>query len=298
MPKVKPRIKAALERDEEDDAHAPARAPATRSGHPRLMPYSAAWFRDKIATYAFGTIVCGAAMVAAAAWMGGSLGAFGKRMDSGMSVIMHSAGLSVDKVKIVGLEPLVEQRAREAAGIDVGTSMLAADPYEIKRRIEKVDAVGGVSVHRFWPNQITIIAETRQPVALWQDQGDWRVIDQHGKTFAQVNPDDYMHLPRIVGRNGAEAAAGLLSTMADYPDLKGRIDTAHRIGGRRWDVKFRGGVEVALPEDGQLKRALRSLNLLEDQNRLLEMPLTRIDARHPERFALRPTPGAPANGGA
>jgi cell division protein FtsQ len=293
MPKVKPRIKAP-ERDDDDDA--PTRAPLR--GNPRLMPYSAAWFRDKIATYAFGTIVCGAAMIAAAAWMGGSLGAFGKRMDSGMSVIMHSAGLSVEKVKIVGLEPLVEQRARDAAAIDVGTSMLSADPYEIKRRIEKVDAVGGVSVHRFWPNQITIIAETRQPVALWQDQGGWRVIDQHGKTFAQVNPDDYMHLPRITGRNGAEAAAGLLATMADYPDLKGRIDTARRVGGRRWDVKFRGGVEVALPEDDHLKPALRSLNLLEDQNRLLEMPLARIDARHPERFALRPSPAASSTGGA
>lgn len=295
MPKVKPRIKAP-ERDDDDDA--PARPQAVRTGNPRLMPYSAAWLRDKIATYAFGTIVCGAAMVAAAAWMGGSLGAFGKRMDAGMSVIMHSAGLSVEKVKIVGLEPLVEQRAREASGINIGASMLSADPYAIKRRIEKVDAVGGVSVHRFWPNQITIIAETRQPVALWRDQGDWRVIDQHGKTFAQVNPDDYLHLPRIVGRDGAASAAGLLATIADYPDLKGRIDTARRVGSRRWDVKFRGGVEVALPEDAHLKQALRSLNLLEDQNRLLEMPLIRIDARHPERFALRPKPDAPPTGGA
>jgi cell division protein FtsQ len=295
MPKV--RIKAQPERDDDDDDAPAPRGASSRGGNARLMPYSAAWFRDKIATYALGTIICGAAMVAAAAWMGGSLGAFGKRMDAGMGVIMHSAGLSVEKIKIVGLEPLVEQRAREAAGVDVGTSMLSADPYEIKRRIEKVDAVGGVSVHRFWPNQITIIAETRQPVALWQDQTGWRVIDQHGKTFAQVDPNDYLHLPRITGRNGAEAAAGLLATMADYPDLKGRIDTARRIGGRRWDVKFRGGVEVAFPEDDRLKPALRSLNLLEDQNRLLEMPLARIDARHPERFALRPAP-TPSSGGA
>jgi cell division protein FtsQ len=296
MPKV--RIKAQPERDDDDDAPAPSRAATMRSGNSRLPPYSVAWFRDKIATYALGTIICGATMVAAAAWMGGSLGAFGKRMDSGMSVIMHSAGLSVEKIRIVGLEPLVEQRARDAAGVDVGTSMLTADPYKIKQRIEKVDAVGGVSVHRFWPNQITIIAETRQPVALWQDQGGWRVIDQHGKTFAQVDPNDYLHLPRITGRNGAQAAAGLLATIEEYPDLKGRIDTARRVGGRRWDVKFRGGVEVALPEDDHLKPALRSLNLLEDQNRLLEMPLARIDARHPERFALRPSPVTPSTGGA
>ncbi len=293
MAKVKPRIKAAPTRDEDDDEAPP---PALRSGRP--IPYSGAWFREKVATYAFGTIVCGAAMVTAAAWMGGSLGSFGKRMDAGMGVIMHAAGLSVDKIQIVGLEPLVEQRAREAAGVQVGTSMLSADPYLIKKRIERVDAVGGVSVHRLWPDQITIIAETRQPVALWQDQGDWRVIDQHGKTFARVDPDDYLHLPRITGRDGAEAAAGLLATMAEYPDLRGRIDTAQRVGGRRWDVKFKGGVEVALPEDAHLKDALASLNLLEDRNRLLELPLTRVDARDPDRFALRPTPGAPSARGA
>ena len=124
------------------------------------------------------------------------------------------------------------------------------------------------------------------------------MIDQHGRVFAQVNPDDYRNLPRITGKDGAEAASDLLVTLADYPDLKGRIDTAKRVGGRRWDVKFKGGVEVALPEDARLAEALRSLNLLEDQNRLLELPLQRIDARHPERFALRPSPGSPQTGGA
>ena len=71
MPKV--RIKAQPERDDDDDGP-PPRAASSRAGNARLMPYSAAWFRDKIATYALGTIICGAAMVAAAAWMGGSLG--------------------------------------------------------------------------------------------------------------------------------------------------------------------------------------------------------------------------------
>jgi cell division protein FtsQ len=290
MVKKRPRIK---KMDEETDDAPP---PPPRAVAPAFGP----GLREKLSTYAFGTVVCGAVMVSAAAWMGGSLGSFGKRMGSGVDVIMRSAGLSVEKVTVVGLDPLLEARAREAAMVEPGESMLAADPYSIKARIEGLDAVGGVRVHRLWPDQITIIAETREPVALWQDGEAWKVIDQHGKTFAEVELKDYMHLPRISGRNGAEAAAGLLATMAEFPDLASRLETAERQGERRWDVTFRGGVEVAFPEDHELKEALTRLNFLQAQNRILELPLTRVDARHPERFSLRPTPGAPvpAVGGA
>jgi cell division protein FtsQ len=289
MPKVKrPRIKGPdYDDDDRDDGpQTPMRA--------RDIPYSVAWFRDRIATYALGTIICGAAMLTVAAWMGGSLGMFGKSFGNGVDVIFRSAGLSIEKVNVIGLDPLVEQKAREVAGIHVGGNMLAADPYAIRERLEKLDAVSGVKVHRFWPNQITIIADPREPIALWQGEGnDWRVIDQRGRTFAQVDPDKYMHLPRIVGDNAADSAASLVTAMSDYPDLSNRMETAYRIGGRRWDVRFRGGADVALPDDEKLPAALNKLNLMQAQNRVLDLPVTRIDARHPERFALQPVPGGP-----
>ncbi|HVY90188.1 MAG TPA: cell division protein FtsQ/DivIB [Hyphomonadaceae bacterium] len=296
MPKVRrPRISGPdyqdNDRDDRDERR-PAPGPAVRA---RDIPYSVAWFRDRIATYALGTIICGAAMITCAAWMGGSLGAFGERLNGGFDVIMRSAGLAIDKINVVGLDPLVEQKTREIAGVHVGGNMLMADPYAIKARIEKLDAVSGVKVHRMWPNTITIIADPRQPIALWQGEGgkDWRVIDQKGRTFAQVNPDDFMKLPRIVGDGAAASAATLVTAMQDYPDLAARMDTAYRVGGRRWDVKFKGGADVAMPEDAQLVKALDALNMMQARSRVLDLPVTRIDARHPERFALRPTPGAP-----
>jgi cell division protein FtsQ len=294
MPKVKrPRIKRPDYEDEDDGDE------VVSSVRARDIPYSVAWFRDRVATYALGTIVCGAAMLTLAAWMGGSLGAFGDRMNNGFDVIMRSAGLSIERINVIGLDPFVEERAREAAGVRVGGNMLAADPYVIKQRVERLEAVSGVKVHRFWPNQITIIADPREPIALWQDEGgDWRVIDQRGRTFAEVDPQKYLHLPRIVGRNAADSAATLVTVMSDYPDLSARIETAYRIGGRRWDVKFRGGADVALPEDAKLEPALDALNLMQARSRVLDLPVTRIDARNPDRFALRPVPGAPKTGGA
>ncbi len=286
----KPRIKTP-ERDEEEPP-----PPALRE----TEEADYWWFsvRQKVATYALGSLVCVAAMITLAAWMGGSLGAFGHRLQTGTDKIVQMAGFSIDDIEIVGLDPIVEERARELAEVHIGGNMFTADPYKIRDRVESLEAVAGVSVHRFWPDQITIIAETREPMALWQHDGEWRVIDQRGRSFAQVDPQDYMHLPRLFGEEGDRAAAGLLTLMSDFPELSTRMKSAQRIGGRRWDVRFDGGMNVVLPPDDRLKGALAALNLLQARNRVLEMAVTRIDARDPERFAIRPAPGGPSSGGA
>jgi cell division protein FtsQ len=286
MPKViRPRPK--VENDEEFDNELPSSRSALAS------PYEAQNLRERIGAYAFASVVGLAAVIAAAAWLGGSLGSVGVRMDSGLDAVMRSAGLTVDKIVVVGLDPLLEQRARDAAMLEPGESMLAADPSAIKARVEELDAVGGVSVQRLWPDQITIIAETREPVALWRDGETWKVIDQHGEVFVQADMNDHLHLPRISGAEGNHAAPALLAALGDYPELAIRLDGAERIGGRRWDIRFEEGVDVALPADGEMGEALRALNFLQAQNRILELPVSRIDARHPDRFALRPLPGAP-----
>jgi cell division protein FtsQ len=293
MPKVKrPRIKNAAE-DREDQDQAPA---SVRPAGP-----DAARLREKAATYAFGTVVSGAAMVALAAWMGGSLGVFGQRFNNGVTVIMRSAGLSVEKVQVFpALDPVVEAKVLEAAGISTGDNMFAADPHVIRRRIEQLDAIGSVSVYRLWPDQVTITADPREPVALWENDGEWRVIDQRGRSFAQSAPGDFLHLPRVTGKDAGLAAAGFLATIADYPDLASRVESASRISARRWDVTFRGGVVVALPEDAAMQDALAAVNLMHAHNSLLDLPAARVDARHPDRLAIRPLPGAPeiVDGGA
>jgi cell division protein FtsQ len=295
MPKVKrPRIAGPAYEDERTEAPAAPRA-AVRA---RDIPYSVAWFRDRVATYALGTIICGAAMLTIAAWMGGSLGAFGQRMNSGFNVIARWAGLAVENVHVnAEVDQLMAERVKHVAGVTVGDSIMSADPYAIRDRLERIDSLGAVSVQRLWPNKIDIHVEQREPSALWQDKvnGDWRVIDQRGRTFAEADANKYMHLPRVVGEDAAEAAATLVSSIREFPNLADRMETAYRIGGRRWDVKFKGRTDVvAFPDDARLMEQLDALNLMQAQNRVLDLPATRIDARHPKYIALQPMPGAPA----
>jgi cell division protein FtsQ len=177
-----------------------------------------------------------------------------------------------------------------------GDNIMSADPHTIRDRLERIDSIGAVSVQRLWPNKIDIHVEQREPSALWQDKvnGDWRVIDQRGRTFAEADPAKYMHLPRVVGPDAADATAMLVTAMAEFPNLETRMETAYRVGGRRWDIKFKGRADVvAFPEDARLVEQLEALNLMQAQNRVLDLPATRIDARHPKYIALQPMPGSP-----
>ena len=58
MPKVRrPQIAGPAYDDELQPAR--RRAPPAPTRRARDIPYSVAWFRDRVATYALGTIICG-----------------------------------------------------------------------------------------------------------------------------------------------------------------------------------------------------------------------------------------------
>lgn len=311
MPKVKrPQIAGPAYDDDMDDAPPPRRRapPPGPTRRARDIPYSVAWFRDRIATYALGTIICGAAMFMLALWMGGGLSAFGNRMNNGMNVIAGWAGISVTDVKVcqrpdgeptricTPLDAQLTAKVMDAAEIRDGASILSADPHGIRDRIEKLD-IGAVSVQRLWPDRIRIEVEQRKPIALSQEAegGAWRVVDQSGRAFAEADLSKYALLPRVVGKDASEAAGTLVAAIAHYPDLAERMEAAYRVGGRRWDIKFKGRTDVvAMPVDARLAEQLEALNLMQAQSRVLDLPATHIDARHPKYIALRPIPGAAA----
>jgi cell division protein FtsQ len=151
-------------------------------------------------------------------------------------------------------------------------------------------------VQRQWPDRIRIDLEQRKPIALSQEDGEgsaWRVVDQSGRAFAEADLSKYARLPRVVGKDASQAAASLVATIAHYPDLAERMEIAYRINGRRWDMKFKGRTDVvSFPVDARLSEQLDALNLMQAQTRVLDLPATHIDARHPKYIALRPIPGA------
>ena len=244
---------------------------------------------EKASTYAFGTVVAGAVMVAAAAWMGGSLATIDERIQDGFDAFAKTTGFTVKQVHIEGLGPRAKAdviNELEKIEIRFDANMFRADPHIIKDTVSSLESVSDVMVLRHWPDTVRVLAEPRTPLALWQSSGQWVVIDQKGEPLLNADPNEFTELPRVVGPHGGTAAPALLSRLALEPDFAGQVEIALRVGGRRWDLRLHSGVEIAMPEDERFTDALGAVLTLHDETGLLMGEAVRIDARDPARFAV------------
>ena len=243
----------------------------------------------RVSSVIFGIVLLVAILVATAAWMGGSMSQIGSRFGGFMDDTARLAGVDVRSVSVIGLElnPALADEVRAAAMIEPGENMFRADPYVIRRRVEATKNVLNVRVHRLWPGQVVILAEAAEPVALWHDGREWKVVDGLGRILPDAKADDHGHLLRLAGLGAPEAAPQLTRALAAAPDISDSVAVATRVGERRWDMRFVSGVTVRLPEDEALEPAMDRLAKLQVRTALTQRPLDMIDLRSRGRVYLR-----------
>lgn len=244
----------------------------------------------RVSSVIFGFVMLVAIVVATAAWMGGSLSQVENRFASFIDDTARMTGVAVNDVSVIGLEqdPGLAQDIRAAAMIEPGENMFRADPHLIRRRVEGTHKVLNVRVHRLWPDQIVIIADAAEPVALWHDGKAWTVVDGLGRIIPDARSDDHKQLVRLAGRGAPEAAPALVRALKSEPDVSPRIAIATRINDRRWDMRLVSGATVRMPEDQDLAPAMDRLSTLQVRTALMQRPLETIDLRNKGRVYLAP----------
>lgn len=242
----------------------------------------------RVSSVIFGLMMVTALIVAAAAWMGGSLSKMEMRFANTVDGAARTVGLSVENVSVVGVEGELADAVRLAAMIEPGENMFRANPHLIKRRVESTRRVVNVSVYRLWPDHIQIYAYPAEPIALWSDGKSWAVVDGLGRQMTGVNAEPYARLPKLTGRGGDAAAPKLAAALASVPHLKARLHLAARIEDRRWTLTFNNGVTAHLPLDEDLPSALQRLSALQSRSAILDRPVTSLDLRLPGRMFIQP----------
>lgn len=208
-----------------------------------------------------------------------------------------AAGLRVAEVRFEGRDLTPEPMLRAAVGAPAGTPILLASPAGIRERVEELAWVESASVERHLPSTLVVRITERQPFALWQEGGRFAVIDRGGRAIATDGLRAFAGLPVVVGAGAAPHAAALLDALDEYPDLKGRVRAAIRVGERRWNLRLRNGADVMLPE-GHAAAAIARLMEFHARDALLDRPLAVVDMRLPDRMVVRPkdasAPATPA----
>ncbi len=262
---------------------------ATRRGtpRPRVKPL---WRRPVV-------VASGAALgvVAIAAgvwwvWQNGIVQRSAERAKWAVIAVSAKSGFAVQEIFVQGRQRTSVDALRKALRLERGTPILAFDPDVIQSRIEALPWIRTATIERQLPDVVHLQLVERQPMAIWQHDGTFSLIDTAGAVIDIDRLDSYRQLIVIVGSDAPENAAGLFTVLAQLPDLARRVTAAVRVGSRRWNLHFEGGITVRLPEEDPAG-AWHRLADLDQTYGLLARSVSAVDLRYPDRVIVRPGPG-------
>ena len=279
MPKpVKKRGKAA----------APPKAPPVAKGI--RLPFKPSQVRKRFAIAA--AVITGVSLAVAAMAMH-----MPQRLWFDFADNLSRAGFVVRHVEVSGLKHMSRLPVYYATMDQRSNAMLLVDLEDVRSRLEALPWVGQASVGRRLPDTLMIDIVEREPVAIWQYRQQLAVVDAKGHILDSEGAARFAHLPLVIGAGAQRHAGQLAAMLRDFPELRNRIDSALWIGNRRWDIRFKSGETLALPEGtAAQRRALDHFARMDRETGLLEKGFIRFDMRLPDRMVVRVSgePGAAA----
>jgi len=219
-------------------------------------------------------------------WSSGWIERAGEQAKWNLIAASGSLGFSVEDVLVVGRSQTERDTLLEAVKLARGAPILAYDLEAARRRIEVLPWIRTASVERMLPNTILLNIEERQPLALWQKKGRFHLIDNEGEVILKKGLERFSDLIVVVGEDAPEFTAGLLAVLHTQPSLMDKVESAVRVGGRRWNIRLRGGIDVRLPAENETA-AWNRLAEYENSHGVLARDVRILDLRLPDRLIVR-----------
>ncbi len=211
----------------------------------------------------------------------------GASVSHGLDNLTAGMGLTLKRVHITGASPEAEPSIQRALGLYSGQPITSLDLDAIRTRVQGVGWVEEARVVRLLPDTLIVEVKEHDRLAVWQEAGQIKVIDNRGQVIDGADARRYPTLPLVVGK-GADLAAGeILPLLAQRPRLMGMVDALVRVDERRWDLRLKDGSLIQLPATEQ-EAALIRLDALDQRERLLDLGFARVDLRTPDEVAVRP----------
>ena len=205
----------------------------------------------------------------------------------------NAAGFDITEIALTGEHDVSREDVLSLAGITGTTSLLFLDANRARARLLTNPWIADAAVLKYYPNRLRIEIRERKPFALWQDDKKVSVIAADGTVLSQTIEPRFLSLPLVVGDGAQRSADAFLGTLARYPAIAREVKASVLVGGRRWTLYLKSGIEVLLPEF-EPERALRMLVDLDRAKKLLSRDIVNVDLRLPDRISVRLSDAAAA----
>ncbi|NQU56450.1 MAG: FtsQ-type POTRA domain-containing protein [Rhodospirillales bacterium] len=225
-------------------------------------------------------------------WNNGMIGRAADQTKWNLIALSGKLGFTVEDVLVVGRSQTTRDELMKAVRLARGAPILAYDLDEARVRIEVLPWVDSASVERMLPDTILLSVVERQPLALWQSQGRFSLIDHSGEVILNQSIERFADLLVVVGKDAPQNAAALLDILQTQPQLMDLAQSAVRVGERRWNVRLKGDIDVRLPAE-RTAAAWSRLADYESRHGILSSDVKVLDLRLPDRLIVRKTLNGP-----
>ncbi|MBT3907020.1 MAG: FtsQ-type POTRA domain-containing protein [Rhodospirillaceae bacterium] len=219
-------------------------------------------------------------------WQDGLIGRTTSQAKWKMIAWSGEMGFKVEDILVVGRRETTRREIFSAIGLVRGAPILAFDLNAAKARVEALPWINKTSLERMLPNTILLRVEERRPMAIWQHKGQFALIDTEGKVILKKGLGRFADLLVVVGKGAPDHTAELIKIMETQPHLQSLVKAAVRVGGRRWNIRLAGGIDIRLPEQDPVKAWAR-LSEFESKHKLLAGDIKILDMRQADRLIVR-----------
>lgn len=234
----------------------------------------------------FLAVILGAAV--ALAWLVASMAGVPAMAREQLATVSKESGFEVRRVEVRGVQHLNELKIYERVLAERDRAMPMVDLAALRAELLQLSWVEDARVSRQLPDTLVIDVVERKPHAVLKTADRLALIDESGHVLEPISPARARGRLVIGGWDAASHVGELGALLDAAPALKPQVAEADWIGNRRWNLTFKTGQVLALPEgDKGSAGALVAFARLDGANRLLGGRVAAFDMRAPDRIYLR-----------
>jgi cell division protein FtsQ len=202
------------------------------------------------------------------------------------NALANAAGFRITSVTINGRKQLTQDEVLAIGGVNGRSSLLFLDAASVRDSLKANPWIADATVLKLYPGALQVNITERQPFALWQENGKLSVIADDGAVLEPYVTRRFASLPLVVGKGAETRARDFLALVAKYPAVNDQLKAAIFVGERRWNLRFKDGLDIRLPET-DVGNALAALVKYDREDKLFSRDITAIDMRLPDRLTVR-----------
>jgi cell division protein FtsQ len=246
-----------------------------------LLPFSEQTLHRIVLAVVLGGVV-------SIAWIAAAMMGVPAMAQKQIATIASDAGFEVVHIEVQGVEHLNELQVYERALVEQNRAMPLVDLEGLRQELLALSWVKDARVSRQLPDTLVIDIVEREPHAVLRKADHFVLIDETGHELEPISRRAAEGRLIVSGLGAGQQVKSLAHLLAAAPALTPRVREAEWIGNRRWNLTFKTGQVLALPEgDERSSSALVSFARLDGTNRLLGGPVKVVDMRGKDRVYLR-----------